>query len=176
MVEFLLLIAMLIYRSAMCCENSHHFKHLHFGDVGQARFEDIHRKNLTFGVTFPSPSRKKNEVPSFSSKFLFLLQTWTPPKWPPFVKAGCCFLGPLTALSVHPTWGQFIQKQPKKKSIGLQPSSNVSILENTKHHPKLMISLFFSCEAIAFSKSRLDLYLDPAGHPFIPGGAHFYCK
>lgn len=70
MVEFLLLIAMLIYRSAMCCENSHHFKHLHFGDVGQARFEDIHRKNLTFGVTFPSPSRKKNEVPSFSREFV----------------------------------------------------------------------------------------------------------
>lgn len=142
MVEFLLLIAMLIYRSAMCvCENSHHFKHLHFGDVGQACFEDIHRNNLTFGVTFPSHPEKRVKF-HHSAGNLFLFQTCTPPKWPP-----CCFFGgPLAlALSVHPTWGlwkekkfrQFIQKQPKKKVLGFNPSSDVSILEKKQTPPKV---------------------------------------
>ena len=59
----------------MCvCENSHHFKHLHFGDVGQARFEDIHRKNLTFGVTFPSPPEKRMKF-HHSAGNVFLFQT-----------------------------------------------------------------------------------------------------
>ena len=70
-----------------------------------------------------------------------------------------------------------IHPKTTKKSIGLQPSSDVSILEKNKETPpESHDSPCFFCEAIGFSKSRLDLYLDPAGHPFIPGGAHFYCK
>ena len=71
------------------CENSHHFKHLHFGEVGQARFEDIHRKNLTFGVTFPSHPEKSMKF-HHSAGNLFLLQTKNPTK----MAKGCCFLGP----------------------------------------------------------------------------------
>ena len=117
MVEFLLLIAMLIYRSAMCCENSHHFKHLHFGDVGQARFEDIHRKNLTFGVTFPSPSRKKNAVPSFSREFVSSPNV-NPTKMAALCQGRLLFFGapnrPLCASNlraIHP-------KTTKKKVLG----------------------------------------------------------
>ena len=88
-------------------------KRLHFGDVGQARFDYIHRNNLTFGVTFPSPPEKK-------VKFHHSVN----PKMAALEKR-LLFFGPL-ALSVHPTWG-----------IANRSSGNSSENNATENRPKL---------------------------------------
>lgn len=152
MVEFLLLIAMLIYRSAMCvCVKIVIISSTSIlVRLGKPVLRTFIARIWHLGW-HSHPIQKKAWSSIIQQGICFFSKRKTPPKWQKAVVFWGPGLGPLCASNLKGVFfnqkmcylmlfvrlkgkgssAQFIQKQPKKKVLGFNHPSDVSILEKT---------------------------------------------